>query len=82
MYNNSISDNRNPLWTIDLYCFIRSQESTLLSAVMYTQYIGIDPTHYNIDWYKKTYSDYELNRVNSNFNLAYDSNWDIIKVLF
>lgn len=84
MFNHSISNNCCPLWTIDLYCFLRAQaqeEINDFSATMYTQYIGVDLTHYNnIDWYTKTYSDLELCRVKNNFDLAQNRGWDIVQV--
>lgn len=64
-----------PLWTIDIYCFLRGHG---VNARMQTLCMGIEPSHYEISWYQK-HIHIDVARVNSKFDLASQSGWDIEK---
>ena len=78
LYEHCISKSLNPVWTIDLFCFIRGEIKT--EAVMYTRYVGIDPSHCSIDWYSKTFTIHEYKKVKTNFDMAKLNDWKIIEV--
>jgi hypothetical protein len=71
--NNEISIRTTPLWTIDLYCFLRDNN---IDCMMYTRTIGISSTHRDLSWYQNYLSD-DSSRVDHKFKLAKDKCWII-----
>ena len=75
--DHEISVRTTPLWTIDLYCFLRENN---VNSIMYTTTIGISSSHRELGWYQNHLSD-DINRVNSKFQLAKDQNWIINNII-
>lgn len=71
---SSYSLNKTPLWTIDI--FILLHENGLEDAVMYTTYVGVNPTHFHNSWYTD-YLARDTERVDIGFQKAYQSGWSI-----
>ena len=74
---NELSIRTTPLWTIDLYCFLRDNN---INSIMYTRTIGISSTHEELSWYQSHLSD-DSNRVANKFQLAKDHGWIIHDVI-
>ena len=66
-------DDGTPLWTIDLYVFLRSRN---VDAVMSTSEKGIAKVHGDISWYRE-HLEKDRERVNSKFFLAEQNSWRI-----
>lgn len=78
--SDTISTYNSPLWTIDLYCYLRSHN---YDAIMYTKTTDIDDIiafHKGLDWYDEGVND--MIRINGNFMLAKNNNWMIIQDAF
>jgi hypothetical protein len=70
---HEISTFTTPLWTIDLYCFLRSNN---INCIMYTTSVGVNPALYDIDWYNR-HINVDLKRVQDKFALAEHNQWII-----
>ena len=66
-------DDGTPLWTIDLYVFLKSRK---VNAVMSTRERGIGEVHADISWYRE-HLDKDRERVTSKFMLAQENSWSI-----
>lgn len=66
-------DDGTPLWTIDLYVFLRSRK---VDAVMSTSEKGIAEVHGDISWYRE-HLDKDRERVTSKFSLAEQNSWRV-----
>jgi len=75
LLKDDISMLKTPLWTIDIYCFLRMQG---INARMQTLCIGIEPKLFELSWYQK-HIENDVSRVNSKFALADTSGWVIEK---
>lgn len=75
--DHELSVRTTPLWTIDLYCFLRENN---INSIMYTTTIGISSAHRELGWYQNHLSD-DINRVYSKFKLANDKNWIIHNII-
>jgi hypothetical protein len=68
-------DWETPLWTIDLYCFLRERG---VDAEMTTSYKGINQTHKDIQWYQKHMNiDEHAELVEQKFHRAEAMKWNI-----
>ncbi len=73
---HEISTFTTPLWTIDLYCFLRTHN---VNCIMFTTTIGVNPALYDIDWYNR-HINIDLKRVQDKFALAEHNQWIIKNV--
>lgn len=62
-----------PLWTIDLYCFLRSRG---LCAAFSTAVQGINDTHTNLAWYAP-HIEADRARVDAKFLQAQEAGWEV-----
>lgn len=64
-----------PLWTIDLYCFLRERG---VDAEMTTSFKGMNKTHKDIQWYQNHMNiDEDAELVEQKFQRAEDMKWSI-----
>ena len=66
-------DDGTPLWTIDLYVFLKTKN---VDAVMSTREKGIGEAHVDISWYRE-HLDKDRERVTHKFSLAEQNSWRI-----
>jgi len=69
-----VFDKSTPLWTIDLYVFLKQRG--LRDAIFYTTCKGINRDHFAIDWYKR-HIEADVLRVERKFQEAKDNEWAV-----
>jgi len=67
-------DKSTPLWTIDLFVFLRRRGFD--QSFFYTTCPGINRDHFEMDWYKN-HIDTDVVRVEQSFNEAREKNWPV-----